>query len=93
MVAVSDCAIGMSGMFAFTALLQAGVDLKFTPWQVYEFSSGLTEEAIALRLVGLLEAVIVKTNRRLMIKAWALAGSLLMILMTLIVTLIGLGVG
>ncbi len=67
--------------------MQAGVDLRLTPWQIYELSGGLTEEAIGLRLIGHLDNVIVKTNRRLTIKAWALAGSLSMIIVPLTVTL------
>ncbi len=51
-----------------------------TPWQIYELSGGLTEEGDALRLIGHLDTVILNTNRRLTIRAWALAGSLLMII-------------
>ncbi len=83
-------AIGISGLLALTALLQAGADLGPTPWQIYELSNGLTEEAIALRLIGLLDTAIVKANRRITIKAWALSGSLLAIIVTLTVTLAGL---
>ncbi len=83
-------AIGVSGLLALIALLQAGVDLRLTPWQIYELSSGLTEEVIALQLVGLLDAVIVKTNKRLAVKTRALAGSLLMIIVALTVTLAGI---
>ncbi len=82
-------AIGVSALLALTALLQAGADLGPTPWQIYELSSELTEEAIALRLIGLLDIAIVKANRRLTIKAWALAGSLLMTIVTLTVILAG----
>ena len=80
-------ALGVSGLLALTALLQAGVDLKLTPWRIYELSGGLTEEDVALRLVVLLNAVVVKTNRRLVVKTWALAGSLLTIIVTLTITL------
>lgn len=83
-------AIGISGLLALTALLQAGADLGPTPWRIYELSSGLTEEVIALRLIGLLDAAIVKVNRRLAVKAWALAGSLLMIIVALALTLAGI---
>ncbi len=59
-----------------------------TPWQVYELSNGMTEEAVALRLIGLFDIVIVNANRRLAIKAWALSGSLLMIIITLATVLL-----
>ena len=68
-------ALGVSGLLALTALLQAGVDLKLTPWRIYELSGDLTEEDVALRLIGLINAVVVKTNRRLAVKTWALTGS------------------
>jgi len=68
-------------------LLQAGADLGPTPWEIYELSSGLTEEDVALRLIGLLDAVVVKTNRRLAVKTWVLVSSLLTIVFTLAITL------
>jgi hypothetical protein len=83
-------AIGLSGLLALAALLQTGANLGPTPWQIYELASGLTEEDIARRLVRLLDAAVVKTNRRLAVKAWALEGSLLMAIVTLTAILAGL---
>jgi hypothetical protein len=83
-------AIGISGLLALTALLQAAPDLGPTPWQIYELAGGLTEEDVALRLIGLLDTAVVKTNRCLAVKAWALAGSLMTIIVTLTVILAGL---
>jgi hypothetical protein len=72
-------AAGVSGLLALAALLQAGLDLGPTPWRIYELSSGLTEEDVALRLIVLLDAVITRANRCLAIKTALLAGSLLVI--------------
>jgi hypothetical protein len=83
-------AIGLSGLLALTALLQIGASLGPTPWQIYELASGLTEEEIALRLIDLLDTAVIKANRRLAAKAWALAGSLLMTIVTLTALLAGL---
>lgn len=35
--------LGVSGLLALMALLQVGVNLKLTPWQIYKLSGGLTE--------------------------------------------------
>jgi hypothetical protein len=59
--------------------LQAGLDLGPTPWRIYELSSGLTEEDVALRLIVLLDTVITRANRCLAIKTALLAASLLVI--------------
>jgi hypothetical protein len=83
----AQAAFHTRSLLALTALLQAGADLGPMPWRIYELSSGLTEEVIVLRLIGLLDAAIVKINRRLAVKAWALAGSLLTIIVALTLTL------
>jgi hypothetical protein len=72
-------AVGVSGLLALAALLQAGLDLGPTPSRVYELPSGLTEEDVVLRLVVLLDAAIARANRCLTIKAALLTGSLLVI--------------
>jgi hypothetical protein len=50
----------------------------------------LTREGISLRLVDILDRTVGTSNRRLRIKTWALAASVLTIVVTLIVTFAGL---
>ena len=83
-------AIAVSGLLALAALLQGGVVVGLTPVRAYVRLGGLTEESISLRLIEILDGTVDITNRRLRIKAWALAGSLLTIVMALVVTCAGL---
>jgi hypothetical protein len=69
-------AIGVSGLLALVALLQAGVDMGATPAQLYELTDGLTEEAIATWLIVYLDEIVVETNSRLRTKASLLGATL-----------------
>jgi hypothetical protein len=57
--------------------------MRATPLRLYELSGGLTEEAIAVRLVAHLDAIIVKTNARLKTKASLLAVALMLTIVAL----------
>lgn len=83
-------AIGASGLLALAALLQGGVDMELTPLKAYVRFGGLAEEDISLRLIDILDRTVETASRRLRIKTWALAGSLLTIVMALVVTFAGL---
>ena len=83
-------AMGVSGLLALAALLEGGVVVELTPVKAYVRFGGLTEEAISLRLVDILDRTVGTSNRRLRIKTCALAASVLTIVVTLIVTFAGL---
>jgi len=83
-------AIGVSGLLALAALLQGGVDMELTPLKAYMRFGGLAQEDISRRLMYVLDRAVETTDRRLGIKAWALRGSLLTIVMALVVTCAGL---
>jgi hypothetical protein len=50
-------AIGVSGLPTLVALLQVGEDMGATPAQLYQLTDGLTEEAIAARLIVYLDEI------------------------------------
>jgi hypothetical protein len=80
-------AIGVSGLLALVALLQAGVDMGATPAQLYELTDGLTEEAISNRLIVYLDEIVVETNSRLRTKASLLGAALTSTIVALTIAL------
>jgi hypothetical protein len=61
--------------------------MRATPSRLYELSGGLTEEAIAIRLVAHLDEIIVETNARLKTKASLSAASLVLTIVALTIAL------
>lgn len=83
-------AIAVSGLFALAALIQRGVVVELTPMKAYAHLGGLAEPDISRRLMYILDRAVHAAERRLTIKTRMLVGSLLTIVMTLIVTFVGL---